>query len=56
MADEISFVTSAPRSVVVNQHFKISYKVNRVKVAEPTIPEIDRSSPFNTAKHADDKR
>ena len=41
MADEISFVTSAPRSVVANQHFKISYKVNRAKVGEPTIPEIE---------------
>jgi hypothetical protein len=34
-------VTSAPRSVVVDQQFRISYKVNRVKVGEPTIPEID---------------
>ena len=41
MADEISFVTSAPRSVVANQHFKISYKVNCAKVGEPTIPEIE---------------
>ena len=40
-ADVVSFVTSAPRSVVVDQQFRISYKVNRVKVGEPTIPEID---------------
>lgn len=41
LADGISFVTSAPRSVVVGQQFRISYKVNRLKVAEPTIPEIE---------------
>ena len=41
LADEISFVTSAPRSVVVNQHFKISYRINRIKVGEPTIPDIE---------------
>lgn len=40
-ADVVSFVTSAPRSVVVDQQFRISYKINRVKVGEPTIPEID---------------
>ena len=40
-ADEISFVVSAPRSVVVGQQFRVSYKVNRVKVGEPVIPDID---------------
>ena len=40
IADELSFVASAPKSVVVNQQFRLSYKVNRINVNEPTIPEI----------------
>lgn len=39
-ADELTFVASAPRSVAVNQQFRLSYKVNRVNVNEPAIPEI----------------
>lgn len=39
-ADDITFVASAPRSVAVNQQFRLSYKVNRVNVNEPAIPEI----------------
>lgn len=39
-ADEVSFVASAPKSVVVNQQFRLSYKVNRAKVKEPSIADI----------------
>lgn len=39
-ADDITFVASAPRSVAVNQQFRLSYKVNRINVNEPAIPEI----------------
>lgn len=40
-ADEISFVTSAPNAVEVNQHFRLSYKINRGKVKEPKIASLD---------------
>ncbi|MBR6805508.1 MAG: protein BatD [Bacteroidaceae bacterium] len=40
-ADEISFVASAPNTVVVGQQFKLSYKVNRGKAKELHIPSID---------------
>lgn len=39
-ADEVTFVASAPKSVVVNQQFRLSYKVNRVKAKEPSIADI----------------
>lgn len=39
-ADEITFVAQAPKSVVVNQQFKLTFKVNRANVKEPTIPEL----------------
>ena len=39
-ADEVTFVASAPKSVVVNQQFRLSYKVNRAKVKEPSIADI----------------
>ena len=39
-ADEVSFVASAPKSVVVNQQFRLSYKVNRARVKEPSISDI----------------
>ena len=41
VADEISFVASAPNAVVVGQQFKLSYKVNRSNAKEPRIPTID---------------
>ena len=44
LADEITFVAQAPKSVVVNQQFKLTFKVNRANVKEPTIPEL---SDFN---------
>ena len=40
IADEISFVASAPNAVVVGQQFKLSYKVNRGNAKEPRIPAI----------------
>ncbi|MBO7302278.1 MAG: protein BatD [Bacteroidaceae bacterium] len=39
-ADEVTFVASAPKSVVVNQQFRLSYKVNRAKVKEPSLSDI----------------
>ncbi len=41
VADEISFVASAPNAVVVGQQFKLSYKVNRGNAKEPRIPTIE---------------
>lgn len=43
-ADEITFVAQAPKSVVVNQQFRLTFKVNRANVKEPTIPDL---SDFN---------
>ena len=40
LADEVTFVAQAPKSVVVNQQFKLTFKVNKASVKEPTIPEI----------------
>lgn len=40
-ADEVSFVTSAPKAVEVNQQFRLSYKVNRGNVKEPRLPAIE---------------
>lgn len=39
-AEEISFVANAPKSVVVNQQFKLTFKANKAKVKEPTLPEF----------------
>ena len=43
-ADEITFVAQAPKSVVVNQQFRLTFKVNKANVKEPTIPDL---SDFN---------
>ena len=40
LADEITFVANAPKSVVANQQFKLTFKVNRANVKEPTIPDL----------------
>ena len=40
-AYEVSFVVSAPNAVVVDQHFRLSYTVNRGNVKEPRIPSFD---------------
>ncbi|MBQ2366986.1 MAG: protein BatD [Bacteroidaceae bacterium] len=41
LADEITFVASAPSAVVVGQQFKLSYNVNRGNAKEPRIPAIE---------------
>ena len=41
VADEISFVASAPNAVVVGQQFRLSYKINRGSAKEPRIPSIE---------------
>lgn len=40
-ADEVSFVVSAPKAVVVDRHFRISYTVNRGNVREPRVSNFD---------------
>lgn len=40
-ADEVSFIGSAPKSVVVNKRFNLSYEVNTKTDKAPTIPTID---------------
>lgn len=40
-ADEISFTTSAPKSVVVNRQFMLRYTLNRRSNTEPRVPAIE---------------
>ena len=40
-ADNVKFTANAPKSVVVNQQFRLTYTVNSSEVTEPTIPDID---------------
>lgn len=40
LADDVTFVASAPKSVVVNQRFKLSYTINTTDTKEPVISEI----------------
>ena len=40
-ADEVSFVASAPKSVIVGQRFKIAYEANTRTDSQPTLPEVD---------------
>ena len=39
-AEDVTFVASAPKTVVVNQQFRLSYKINKGKVKEPSIADI----------------
>ena len=39
-ADEVTFVTSAPRSVVVNKSFKLKYEVNSKDAGQPVFPDF----------------
>lgn len=39
-ADEVTFVTSAPKAVELNKAFRLKYTVNRRNVKEPRIPQI----------------
>ena len=41
LADEVSFVASAPKSVVVGNRFKIAYEVNTKADSQPTIADVD---------------
>lgn len=41
LADEVTFVVSAPDAVVVNRHFRVSYTVNRGNVREPRVPSFE---------------
>lgn len=40
LADDVTFVASAPKSVVVNQRFRLTYTVNTTDAKEPVIGEI----------------
>lgn len=40
LADDVTFVASAPRSVVLNQHFRLTYTVNNTNAKEPVIADI----------------
>lgn len=40
-ADEVSFVASAPKSVVVGNRFKIAYEANTKTDSQPTISDVD---------------
>lgn len=40
LADDVTFVASAPKSVVVNQRFKLTYTVNTTDAKEPVVGEI----------------
>ncbi len=54
-ADGITFVAQAPKSVVVNQQFRLTFKVNRANVKEPVIPEITDFS-ILTGPHSSTQR
>lgn len=40
-ADDVKFTASAPKSVAVNQQFRLTYVVNSGDVSEPSIPDIE---------------
>ncbi len=40
-ADEITFTAQAPKSVVANQQFRLTYKVSTTDTTEPTIKNVD---------------
>lgn len=40
LADEVTFVASAPRTVVVDNHFKLQYTVNTTDVNEPVLADL----------------
>ena len=41
LADEVSFVASAPKAVAVNQQLKLQYKINTHNAKEPRLPSIE---------------
>ena len=40
-ADEVSFIGSAPKSVVVGNRFNISYEANTKTDSQPTLPDVE---------------
>lgn len=40
-ADEVSFVASAPKSVVVGKRFELKYEANTKTDSQPTLPDVD---------------
>jgi hypothetical protein len=56
VADNVTFVASAPRSVAVNQQFRLSYKINRANVGEPSIAATPGfeilSGPHRSTQHS----
>lgn len=40
-ADEVSFVASAPKSVVVGKRFELKYEANAKTDSQPTLPDVD---------------
>ena len=40
-ADEVSFLVSAPDSVVVNRRFQIEYEINKKADSDPTMPDVE---------------
>lgn len=40
-ADEVSFIASAPKSVIVGKRFRIAYEANTRTDSQPTLPEVD---------------
>lgn len=40
VADDVTFVASAPKSVVVGQRFKLTYTINTTDAKEPVLPEM----------------
>ncbi len=40
LADDVTFIASAPKSVVLNQHFRLTYTVNTTDAKEPKIADL----------------
>ena len=40
LADDVTFVASAPKSVVLGQHFRLTYTVNTTDAKEPVIADM----------------
>ena len=40
-ADEVSFLVSAPDSVVVNRRFQIEYEINKKADSDPAMPDVE---------------
>ena len=40
-ADEVSFIASAPKSVVVGKRFELKFEANKKTDSQPTMPDVD---------------